>query len=140
MAEENLKIQVHELSFKSDASGGIFTDPSIYIKIKLGKEEFKTKTSYGKAKSAKFNDTFDLGNGRREDRIIVQAWDEGTFSDDFIGECSIFMDQLKVGIGKKGGFTMLKETKSIGVIYLESIYVLPEKVQDENKEEKAAEV
>ena len=74
-------------------------------------------------------ETIELGKAEREDRIIVQCWDEGTFSDDFIGECSIFMDQLKVGIGKREGYTFLKETKSIGVIFIESIYCAPEEEQ-----------
>jgi len=92
MSTENLKITVHELAFKDDASGGLFSDPSIYIKVRLGKKAFKTKTAYGKSQNPKFDDTFDLGEANREDRIVVQCFDEGTFSDDFIGECSVFMD------------------------------------------------
>ena len=46
------------------------------------------------------------------------------------------MDQLKVGGGVKDGFTMLKETDSIGVVYIKSIYRGPE---DEPAEEEPAE-
>ena len=47
------------------------------------------------------------------------------------------MDSLKVGIGKKNGYTMLKETKHIGVVFIESIYMAPEATKPEVEEVEA---
>ena len=80
-----------------------------------------------------FGDTFDLGDGCADEKIIVQCWSEDTFSDHFIGECNIFFDSLKVGEGTKDGFTMLKETKSIGVVFIESHYQAPVPAEPEEE-------
>jgi hypothetical protein len=118
---ERLKIVIQEMNFKKDESKGWF-DSAIYIKILSGKETLKTKTRYGKGKNPRFDEEFDLGEAKG-DKIIVQAFDEGTLSDTFIGECTIFMDQLKIGKGVRNGYTILKETKMIGNLFIESIYI-----------------
>jgi Ca2+-dependent lipid-binding protein len=138
-AAERLKIVVQEMNFKAEVSGGWLSDPAIYIKIIMGDQEFKTKTRYGKGKNPRFDEEFDLGEAK-EDKIIVQAYDEGTISDTFIGECTIFMDQLKIGKGIRNGYTILKEIKAIGNLFIESVYVPALEdapVEEESKPEKA---
>jgi hypothetical protein len=64
-------------------------------------------------------------------------------NDTFVGECSIFMDQLKMGSGTKNGYTMLKETKTIGNLFIESRYTPKDEpdapVEKPKEEEKAPE-
>ena len=123
------------MNFKAEVSGGWLTDPAIYIKVICGDERFKTKTRYGKGKNPRFDEEFDLGEGSQE-QLIVQAWDEGTVSDSFIGECTIFMDQLKIGKGIRNGYTILKDVSAIGNLFIESVYVAPEEQAPAEEEER----
>lgn len=132
MSAEKLKIFIQELNFKKNQGGGIISDPAIYIKVVYGKEVFKTKTTYGKGKNPRFDEEFDLGEGKADDKIIVSAWDQGTFSDTFIGECTIFIDQLKIGKGVKNGYTLLKDITRIGNLFIESIFI--DKIREEKEE------
>ena len=140
MSGEHLVLHVQELKFKEGMSGGFFSDPAIYIKILYNGEELKGETKFGEAQNPHFNDEHDLGNGCDDDKIVVQCFSEGTFSDDFIGECNVFMDSLKVGTGVRDGFTMLKETDSIGVVFLKTDYTPPEAPEEPPAEEPAPEV
>ena len=92
MAEENLKVHILQMMFKDNVSGGFFSDPAIYIKILYNETEYKGEIKYGEAQNPTFNDEHDLGTGNDDEKITVQCWSAGTFSDDFIGECNIFMD------------------------------------------------
>ena len=136
MVEERLKIVIQEMNFRKEVSGSWASDPSIYVKVIMGTQEFKTKTVYGRAAHPRFDEEFDLGAGKVES-IIVQAWDEGTFSDSFIGECTIFMDQLKVGKGIRNGYTVLKDIKTIGNLFIESVYTGGEEMPAEEEEKPA---
>ena len=122
MSEEKLSITVHRFVFKEEQSGGFFCDPAIFVKVDYYGEIFRSKTVYGKAELPKFNDTFDLGNGRKDEKIRVSVYSEGCFSNDFIGEVNVYFDSLKVEGGTKDGFTVLKNGSSLGVIFLESHY------------------
>ena len=140
MATENLKIIVEELHFVEQMSGNFIRDPAYYVKINMGyDDEWKTKTVFGQEQSAKFIEEFDLGEARK-DKIIVKVFDEGLMSDDFIGEATIFMDQLKMGTGTRNGYSILKDTITIGNLFIESIYTGGEAEEapvEEKKEEEA---
>ena len=71
MTEEKLSITVHRFVFKEGQSGGFISDPAIYIKVIYDKEKFKSKTVYGKDEMPTFGDTFDLGDGTADEKIIV---------------------------------------------------------------------
>ena len=131
---ENLTIVVNNLVFKKGQSGGFFSDPAFYCKLLFGGDTHKTKTAYGNATDPEFDLTVDLGAADQDDKIILQVHSEGTFSDDFVGECNIFIDSLKVGKGKKDGFTVLKETSSIGVVFITSTYTAPEQEEEAPEE------
>ena len=134
---ENLKIKVEHLLF-AESQGSTFFNPELYVKIRMKDEEFKTKIGYMNGKTPEFNEEFDLGEANH-DQIIVQVYDNGMFSDDYIGECIIFMDQLKIGTGCRNGYGILKETRAIGTIFIESFYTAEEKEPVAQEEEKTEE-
>ena len=126
MSGEKLQFKIESLKFKEGQSGGWFSDPAIYITVTYNGEDHKTATQYGCGDHPTFEEEFtELEDLTLDDKLVVKAFSESTFtSDDFIGECTIFLDQVKVGSGhqKKKGFTMLNGTDSIGLVTLCSIW------------------
>ena len=69
--------------------------------------------------------------------LYITLYDEKTFSNEIVGECSIFADQLKTDCDQKIAHTLLHETKKIGEVFLISNYLAPPADEKEEKKVEA---
>ena len=121
MSEEKLSVKVCYIELTRDL-GGMMSTMSPKVEIKWGDEDLETETAFEKGTKADFDQEFDLGDGAKSEKLVINVVSVGMFSNDVIGTCTILADQLKVGSGVREKYTLLWETDSAGVIMLESVY------------------
>ena len=123
MSDEKLDLVVLKLTIDRDTSGFLGTKAN-YVKVHWGDEEFKTDTIYDEDEPM-YEKTFELGDGNANSMVRLSVWQENMVTDDCLAECSVTVDELKVGEGAESEHTLLYETKTVGTLTLKSIYVAP---------------
>ena len=63
--------------------------------------------------------------------IRISVWQENMMSDDLLAECSVTIDELKVGEGVDEEHTLLFETEKCGTLQIKSVYVGPKVAEPE---------
>ena len=124
MSEEKLDIVVISLVIDRDTSGMLGTKAN-YVKVHWGDDEMKTDTIYDEDTPV-YDKTFELGDGNAHNMVRLSLWQENMMSDDYLAECSVTTDELKIGEGApESEHTLLFETKKVGTIKIKSVYVAP---------------
>ena len=116
MSKEKLTLDIDELLLENVKASDNWCP---YVIVKFGTLEFKTSIQEGT--KVIFGDSFDLADANSNDVVVFQVWD--STSNALIGERTLCIDQLKIGMGVDEKYKVLKGCYTMGEIRIVSKYV-----------------